>query len=218
MDFAYIWSIVTRVCDGLGNTTLLFFITILASLPLGFIVMLLAKSKIKIISVATKTFIYVMRSTPLMLQLMFIYFGLPFLPVVGEYLVLQRFNAAIVGFILNYSAYFAEIFRGGLLAVSKGQYEASYVLGLSKWQTMTRIVIPQMLRVSMPSVSNETITLVKDTSLMYAVSVPEVLHFTKTTVNATGDTFAFVVAAVIYLVFNAVVTFVMNRIEKRMEY
>ncbi len=218
MDFAYYLSIVTRILDGLGNTTLLFFITIVASLPLGFAVMLLAKSKIKFVSGATKTFIYVMRSTPLMLQLMFIYFGLPFIPYIGEYLVLQRFNAAILGFILNYSAYFAEIFRGGLLAVSKGQYEASYVLGLSKWQTTTRIVIPQMLRVSMPSVSNETITLVKDTSLMYAVSVPEVLHFTKTTVNSTGDTFPFIVAAAIYLVFNAVVTFVMNRIEKKMEY
>lgn len=163
-------------------------------------------------------YIHVVRSTPLLLQLMFIYFGLPLIPVIGKYLVLQRFPAAMIGFVINYAAYFAEIFRGGLKSVDKGQFEASHVLGLTKTQTLTRIVFPQLMRVAMPSISNETITLVKDTSLLYAVSVAEILHYTKATVNATGSTFAFVVAAVIYLVFNAIVTFFLKRIERKLEY
>lgn len=218
MELEYILSIVRRVCAGLGNTTLLFIVTIIISLPLGFVVMLGAKSRFAPLRGLVRAFIYVMRSTPLLLQLMFIYFGLPLLPVVGKYLVMQRFPAAIVGFVLNYAAYFAEIFRGGLLSVGKGQFEACHVLGLSRWQTMMRIVVPQLLRVAMPSISNETITLVKDTALLYAVSVPEVIHFTKTTVNSTADTFPFIVAGVIYLLFNAVVTFALNRIEKKLEY
>ncbi len=107
----------------------------------------------------------------LLLQLLFIVFGLPLIPVIGEYLVLDRFVAACLGFILNYAAYFAEIFRGGLLAIDKGQYEASQVLGLNRWQTMTRVILPQMFRVALPAVANESVTLVKDTALLYAVAV-----------------------------------------------
>lgn len=203
MDFAYIASTFLRVGAGLGTTLKLFFITILASLPLGFLITLLLRSGITPLRWLAKVFVYLMRSTPLVLQLLFIYFGLPYLPGVGNYFsTMGRFTATIWGFVLNYAAYFAEIFRGGLLAVEAGQYEAAKVLGLTRWQTITRVVFPQMLRVAMPSISNETITLVKDTSLMFTLAVPEVLQFAKSAVSSTGKTFPFVVAGIIYLVMN----------------
>ena len=165
MDFAYIASTFLRVGAGLGTTLKLFFITILASLPLGFLITLLLRSGITPLRWLAKVFVYLMRSTPLVLQLLFIYFGLPYLPGVGNYFsTMGRFTATIWGFVLNYAAYFAEIFRGGLLAVEAGQYEAAKVLGLTRWQTITRVVFPQMLRVAMPSISNETITLSGGTS------------------------------------------------------
>ena len=124
--------------EGAQMTILLFFIAIIVSIPLGFLLTLAVKSSLKPVSLLAQGYIYMMRGTPLLLQLLLICFGLPMLPVVGEYLVLDRFVAACLGFVLNYAAYFAEIFRGGLLAIDKGQYEASQVLGLSKWQTTTK--------------------------------------------------------------------------------
>ena len=215
----YIIGTFLRVGAGLGKTLSLFFITLAASLPLGFLLTMLARCKVPPLVWLTRAFVYLMRSTPLILQLLFIYFGLPYLPYVGPWFAaMDRFTAVIIGFILNYAAYFAEIFRGGLLAVDQGQYEAAKVLGLTRAQTIFRIVAPQMLRVAMPSVSNETITLVKDTSLMFTLAVPEVLQFAKSAVNATGKTFPFVAAAVIYLVMNAVITWLLGRIEKKLEY
>lgn len=219
MDFSYIASTFLRVGAGLGTTLSLFFITIALSLPLGFLVMLLVRSKLAPVRWLSTGFVYFMRSTPLILQLLFIYYGLPLLPGIGVYFsTLDRFMAVVLGFVLNYAAYFAEIFRGGLLAVSKGQFEAAKVLGLTNRQTIVHIVIPQMLRVAMPSVSNETITLVKDTSLMFTLAVPEVLQFTKSAVSSTGKTFPFVVAAVIYLVMNLVVTWALGRLEKKLDF
>ena len=140
MDFAYIASTFLRVGAGLGTTLKLFFITILASLPLGFLITLLLRSGVAPLRWLAKVFVYLMRSTPLVLQLLFIYFGLPYLPGVGNYFsTMGRFTATIWGFVLNYAAYFAEIFRGGLLAVEAGQYEAAKVLGLTRWQTITRV-------------------------------------------------------------------------------
>lgn len=215
----YILNTFLRVGAGLGKTLSLFVITLAASLPLGFLLTLLARCKFPPLVWLTRGFVYLMRGTPLILQLLFIYFGLPYLPYVGSWFVaMDRFTAVIIGFILNYAAYFAEIFRGGLLAVDRGQYEAAKVLGLTRSQTVLRIVVPQMLRVAMPSVSNETITLVKDTSLMFTLAVPEVLQFAKSAVNATGKTFPFVAAAVIYLVMNAVITWLLGRLEKKLEY
>lgn len=159
-----------------------------------------------------------MRGTPLLLQLLFICFGLPMLPVVGEYLVLDRFVAASLGFILNYAAYFAEIFRGGLISVDKGQYEAAHVLGLNRWQTMTRIIIPQMIRVALPAIANESITLVKDTALLYAVAVPELLHFAQTAVNRDFTIMPFFLAGIIYLLMTLVLSFIFKWIERRFRY
>jgi len=199
-------------------TLSVFAVTIVCSIPLGFMFTLMARSKLKPVKSFAKVYIYVVRGTPLLLQIMFVYFGLPLLPVVGDYLIFDRFTAACIAFCMNYAAYFAEIFRGGLLAIDKGQYEAAKVLGLTKFETMTRVVVPQMIRVCLPSVSNETITLVKDTALVTVIGVAEILHYAKTSVNRDGDTFAFLVAAALYLMINFVITMVFKRLETKYEF
>ena len=219
MDFAYILGTFLRVGAGLGTTLKLFLITIAASLPLGFAITMLTRCSFAPLRWLSGAFVYLMRSTPLVLQLLFIYFGLPCLPYVGGYFsTMGRFTATIWGFVLNYAAYFAEILRGGLLSVDPGQYEAAKVLGLTRRQTMLRVVAPQMLRVAMPSISNETITLVKDTSLMFTLAVPEVLQFAKSAVSSTGKTFPFVVAGLIYLGMNLVITWALKALEKKFDY
>ncbi|MEK4968490.1 amino acid ABC transporter permease [Cytobacillus sp. FSL R7-0696] len=218
MSLDYIMTLLKPMLEGAQITVLLFIIAIIASIPLGFLLTLAARSKIKPLSWFAHTYIYVMRGTPLLLQLLFICFGLPMLPVVGEYLVLDRFFAASLGFILNYAAYFAEIFRGGLISVDKGQYEAAHVLGLNRWQTMTRIIIPQMIRVALPAIANESITLVKDTALLYAVAVPELLHFAQTAVNRDFTIMPFFLAGIIYLLMTLVLSFIFKWIERRFRY
>lgn len=218
MTLDYFTSILVPMLEGAQMTVLLFFIAIIVSVPLGFLLTLAVKSSLKPLSLLAQGYIYIMRGTPLLLQLLLICFGLPMLPVVGEYLVLDRFVAACLGFVLNYAAYFAEIFRGGLLAIDKGQYEASQVLGLSKWQTTTRIILPQMFRVTLPAIANESVTLVKDTALLYAVAVPELLHYAQTAVNRDFTIVPFFVAGLIYLVMTLVLTFIFKGIEKRYKF
>jgi polar amino acid transport system permease protein len=218
MSFDYLISILKPMLEGAQMTVLLFLIAIVASIPLGFLLTLAVKSSFKPLSWVAQGYIYLMRGTPLLLQLLFICFGLPMIPVIGQYLVLDRFVAACLGFILNYAAYFAEIFRGGLLAIDKGQYEASQVLGLSKWQTMTRIILPQMFRIALPAVTNESVTLVKDTALLYAVAVPELLHFAQTAVNRDFTIVPFVVAGVIYLIMTIFLTVIFKWLEKRLKF
>ena len=218
MSFNYIISILKPMLEGAQMTVLLFIIAIIVSIPLGFILTLAVKSNFKPLSILAEGYIYVMRGTPLLLQLLFICFGLPMLPLVGEYLVFDRFAAACLGFILNYAAYFAEIFRGGLLAIDKGQYEASQVLGLSKWQTLTRVILPQMFRIALPSVANESVTLVKDTALLYAVAVPELLHFAQTAVNRDFTIVPFFVAGIIYLIMTLILTMVFKWLERRFRF
>src|SRR3954454_18841021 len=140
------------------------------------------------------------------------------IPVIGEYLIFDRFVAASLGFVMNYAAYFAEIFRGGLLSIDKGQYEASKVLGLNKWQTMTKVVLPQMFRIALPSVANESVTLVKDTALLYAVAVPELLHFAQTAVNRDFTIIPFLLAGVIYLLITMCLTLFFKWLERRLRF
>lgn len=204
--------------EGAQTTVILFLIAIVVSIPLGFILTLAVRSNLKIVSLLANTYIYVMRGTPLLLQLLLICFGLPMIPVIGEYLVLDRFVAAALGFILNYAAYFAEIFRGGLLAIDKGQYEASQVLGLNKWQMTTRIILPQMFRIALPAVANESVTLVKDTSLLYAVAVPELLHFAQTAVNRDFTIMPFFYAGIIYLIITFILTMFFKWVENRFKF
>ncbi|CAM3665189.1 amino acid ABC transporter permease [Brevibacillus invocatus] len=218
MSLDYLIRITIPMLQGAQMTVLLFFIAIIVSIPLGFLITLMAKSSNKGLAAFAHTYIYVLRGTPLLLQLLFICFGLPLLPVVGEYLVMDRFVAACVGFILNYAAYFAEIFRGGLLAIDKGQYEAAQVLGFNKWQTTTKIILPQMFRVALPAVSNESISLVKDTALLYAVAVPELLHFAQTAVNRDFTIMPFFVAGIIYLLMTLLLTLFFKWLEKRTKF
>lgn len=214
----YLLSMLVPMLEGAKMTILLFLIAIVISIPLGFLLTLAVKSKLKPLSWSAQTYIYVMRGTPLLLQLLFICFGLPMIPGIGEYLVLDRFVAACIGFILNYAAYFAEIFRGGLLAIDKGQYEAAQVLGLNKFQTTTRIILPQMFRIALPAVSNEAVTLVKDTSLLYAVAVPELLHYAQTVVNRDFTIVPFLVAGIIYLLITLVLTVFFKFLERRFKF
>jgi polar amino acid transport system permease protein len=216
--FVYLSNITLPMLQGMIVTLGVFAVTIVCSIPLGFLFTMMAQSKIKPVKAFADAYIYVMRGTPLLLQLMFVYFGLPLLPFVGPFLIFERFTAACIAFGMNYAAYFAEIFRGGLLAIDKGQYEAAKVLGLTKFETMTRVVIPQMIRVCLPSISNETITLVKDTALVTVIGVAEILHYAKTAVNRDGDTFAFLVAAILYLMINFVITMIFKKLETKYEF
>jgi len=215
MNLDYLITVIKPMLQGSQMTILLFLIAIVLSIPLGFLLTLAVKSSFKPLSWLAQAYIYVMRGTPLLLQLLLICFGLPMLPVIGEYLVLDRFVAACLGFILNYAAYFAEIFRGGLLAIDKGQYEAAQVLGLSKWQTTTRVILPQMFRIAIPSLANESVTLVKDTALLYAVAVPELLHYAEAAVNRDFTIVPFFVAGFMYLIMTLILTLIFKWIERR---
>ena len=201
--------------EGLVTTLKVFGITIVFSIPLGFCVTLLLRSQFKPLCYIAEFYVYLLRGTPLLLQLLFVYFGLPLIPVIGTALTFDRFTAACIAFGLNYAAYFAEIFRGGLLAIDPGQYEAAKVLGLTKAQTLFKVIIPQMIRVCLPSISNETITLVKDTALVTIIGVSETLHYAKAAVNRDANTFPFLVAAGVYLVIIFFITLFFKHLEKR---
>ena len=218
MDFQYIAQITPALLRGCGTTLLLFALVLPLSIPLGFLTTLCTKSRIRPLAWLCNGYIFTMRGTPLMLQLFFFYYGLPFIPVVGQYLRMTSFVAAVLSFTLNYAAYFAEIFRGGLLSIDKGQYEVSHVLGLTRAQTTYRIVLPQMIRVCLPAVGNEAITLIKDTALVAAIALPELLHYTKGIVTRDFTTTPFLVAAVIYLMITFVVTLFFKFAEKKFSF
>lgn len=203
---------------GIGFTLSLFVITIITSIPLGFGLTFMSNSKFRVLRALTRAYVFVMRGTPLMLQLFFFYFGLPFIPFIGQFLVMDRFPAACLTFALNYAAYFCEIFRGGLLSVDPGQYEAARVLGLTGSQTTFRIVVPQMIKVVLPSVANEAITLVKDTALASVIGITDLLHYTRALVNSRSDITPFFVAAVFYLLFTLALTNLFNKLEKKYKF
>lgn len=205
--------------EGFLLTLAIFGLTLVFSLPLGLLVALGRMSKITPLRWLVKAYISIMRGTPLMLQLMMVYFGpsLVFgLTVPGNW----RFNATIVAFVLNYAAYFAEIYRGGIESMPLGQYEAAEVLGYSKSRTFLTIILPQVFKSILPAVTNEIIVLVKDTSLAYVLAVVEMFTVAKQIAVApnTPGMLAFVVAGVFYYVFNLVVAFAMEYVEKRLAY
>ena len=208
----YMSRIIVPILNGTGVTLQLFFITILLSIPLGLILALAKISKFKFLRDMTGIYIWLLRGTPLLLQLFFVYFGLPFIPVIG--IRLGRFTAAAIAFILNYAAYFAEIFRAGIQSIDRGQYEGAKALGMTYWQTMRRIVLPQMVKRVLPPVSNETITLVKDTALVYAIGLGELLRAAKQIVNRDAITSPFIVAAVFYLAMTFVITQIFKKLEQ----
>ena len=209
-------TMILKMSEGLGKTCAIFFLTLLFSLPLGMIVALLRGSKSKIISSVTRFCISVLRGTPLMLQLIAVTYGPYYL--FGLSISRNKLIPVVIAFAINYAAYFAEIYRGGIESMSVGQYEAAEVLGYTKTQTFIRIILPQVIKRIMPSITNEVVTLVKDTSLAFTVSYQEMFTIGKQIANSQTSFTPFVVAGVFYLVFNAIVDFAMGRIEKRMDY
>ncbi len=209
----YVLQILPHLIEGTGVTLQVFAITLVLSLPLGLVLALLRISRFGVVSGAVNAYIWLMRGTPLMLQMLFIYFALPFVPVIG--IKLPDFPAAIVAFVLNYAAYFAEIFRAGIQSIGRGQYEAARVLGMTYTQTMRRIVLPQVIKRILPPVSNETITLVKDTSLIYVLAMNDLLRAARGIVQRDFSTTPFVVAAAFYLIMTLVLTYVFQRMEKK---
>ena len=201
---------------GMLRTCGIFFLTLLFSLPLGMIVMFLRRSRWKLVKGITKVFIAVMRGTPLMLQLLMWYFGPYYL--FGWNIRGYRFAAILIGFSVNYAAYFAEIYRGGIESIPVGQYEAAEVLGYSRSQTFFKIVLPQVVKRILPAVTNEIITLVKDTSLAFTLAYNEVFSLAKQISASQTSFMPFVIAGVFYFVANYAVAFAMEGIEKSFDY
>ncbi|HEX3039753.1 MAG TPA: amino acid ABC transporter permease [Caproiciproducens sp.] len=192
----------------------IFFVTLIFSLPLGLLVAMGRMSKVKIINLPVRFYILIMRGTPLMLQLLFIFYGLK--PIFD--IQLDRVLSAEVAFILNYAAYFAEIFRGGIEGIPRGQYEAAKVLGLTRRQTFFRIILPQVAKHIIPPMGNEFITLVKDTSLAQVIGVVELLKITSNWVSSAVSMTPFAIAGVFYLFMNGVVTRCFTMAENKLSY
>lgn len=210
-------DIIKQLSSGMGVTIEIFFVTLISSFILGLGLALVRMSKFKILSILAKIYISIMRGTPLMLQLLVVYFGPYFIfgiPITRTY----RLNAVLIGFALNYAAYFAEIYRGGIAAIPDGQYEAAKLLGYSKSQTFVHIVMPQVVKRIIPAVANETITLVKDTSLAFTLAVAEMFTLTKQLVASQSSMVPFVVAAVFYYIFNLLVALFFDYLEKKLNY
>ncbi|MGX8704863.1 MAG: amino acid ABC transporter permease [bacterium] len=206
-----------QLLSGFGQTCLIFFLVLAISLPLGMLVYFGRASRFKLLSIVVRVYISIMRGTPLMLQLLFWYFGPYYLwhgNIGGPY----KFIAIILGCSVNYAAYFAEIYRSGIEAIPKGQYEAAQMLGYTKTATFLHIILPQVVKIVLPSVTNEVITLVKDTSLVYSVSYIEMFALAKQIAAAQTTIIPFVIAGAFYYVFNVIVAHVMGRIEKRLSY
>ena len=213
MEFSVMLS---TMAQGMLKTGGIFILTLLGALPLGMIVALLRKSRFTPVRIFIRAYISVIRGTPLMLQLLVWYFG-PFY-LFGLNIGNWRFPALIVAFVVNYAAYFAEIYRGGIESIPQGQYEAAQVLGYTKAQTFMRIILPQVIKIIMPSVTNEVITLVKDTSMAFTLAYAEVFSLAKQ-ISASQTSFTpFLIAGVFYFVANYFVEIAMRRIEFALDY
>lgn len=206
--------LLNNMLSATGTVLKIFFLTLLMSIPLGFVVALARRSRFKIISVPTRIYQLVFRGTPLMLQLFFFMYG----PYYIFEISFGRFNACIIAFVINYAAYFGEIFRGGIAAIPKGQYEAAKVLGYNKFQTFMRIILPQVVKHVMPATGNEFMTLVKDTSLAQVISVAEIYNVATNAGARYFSTVPLIVAGMFYLVMNTVVELSFKVFEKKLDY
>jgi len=206
-------KLLNQLTTGFGTTMSIFGMTLLISLPLGMLIALGRMSKHKVISAPVSLYILIMRGTPLMLQLFAVYFFLP--KLLGP---IPRLNAVYIAFGLNYAAYFAEIYRGGIHSIPPGQYEAAQVLGFTKAQTFLRIILPQTVKRVLLPVSNEVITLVKDTSLATAIAVAEMFQSAKNATSSSGSVEPLFIAGIFYLAMNAIVTVFFNFVVKRFDY
>ena len=217
-----LWTMFLKMSEGFGKTCAIFFLTLLFSLPLGMIVVLLRRSKNKVISGIMRAIISVLRGTPLMLQLLAVTYGPYYITKsLGTVVIPVARNKVIpvvIAFAINYAAYFAEIYRGGIDSMPIGQYEAAEVLGYTKAQTFFKIILPQVIKRVLPSMTNEIVTLVKDTSLAFTVSYMEMFTIGKQIANSETSFVPFIVAGVFYFVFNAIVDFAMGKAEKALDY
>lgn len=203
--------------EGLGLSAWIFGVTLVGSLPLGIVIALCRMSKFKPLALVAQFYISVLRGTPLMLQLMAIMFGPYFLlglSLGGDW----KYYACAIGFILNYSAYFAEIYRSGLQSIPRGQYEAAMVLGYTRSQTFFKIVLPQVIKRIIPAMGNEIITLVKDTSLAFVLGMAEMFSVAKALAASEVSMVPYALAAVIYWVFCLLIEFIIGKVEKKMSY
>ena len=210
-------QILKQLAGGMGTSIEIFAVTLIFSLPLGLLISFGRMSKNPVIRTIVKFYISIMRGTPLMLQLMVVYFGPYYLlgiRVGNDY----RLWAAFIGFVINYAAYFAEIYRSGIQSMPAGQYEAAKMLGYSRTQTFFRIIFPQVIKRILPSITNEVITLVKDTSLAFTISVMEMFTVAKALASSQVSMIPFVAAGLFYYVFNLLVDVVMEHAEKRLNY
>ncbi|EAF5166801.1 amino acid ABC transporter permease [Listeria monocytogenes] len=209
----YIMEILPALLDGAKTTLLVFAVTLVCSIPLGAVVAVGNISKIAPLKFILNIYIWIMRGTPLLLQLIFIYYGLPIIGVVFD-----RMDAVFIAFILNYAAYFAEIFRGGFLSIENGQYESAKVLGLTYGQTLRKIVLPQVVKRVLPAIGNEVITLVKDSSLVYILGIGDLLRAGKIAMSRDVTLIPLVLVAAIYLALTAILTILFKQLEKRFSY
>lgn len=191
----------------------IFFIVGLISIPLGFLIAVVRVYAPRWIGALIQVYIFIMRGTPLLLQLMFFFFGLPFIGI-----VMDRFTAAILAFIINYAAYYAEIFRGGIMAIPRDQFESIDVLGIGKLRGFIRIIIPQVFRIVLPSIGNEIISLVKDTSLVYILGIGELLRAGQIAANTYASLIPFLGVGVLYLVITGIITLILNSLESRRKF
>lgn len=208
---AYVVTLMPSLMAGAWVTAKLFVWTLVLSLPLGLPFALGSSSRFWPIKAICQTYVFIFRGTPLILQLYFFYFFLP----IAYGIRLDPFVTSVITFVLNYAAYFAEIYRGGINGIDRGQYEAAHALGLSKSQTMFGIVFPQTMRIILPPVSNEAIVLIKDTALASIITVGELMKASRGAVNRDVDTTAYIIAAIIYLAFTFVLTLLSNYLEKK---
>lgn len=208
---------VSALVDGLGLSAWIFVVTLVGSLPLGIVVALCRMSSFKPLSLLAQFYISILRGTPLMLQLMSFMFG-PYYLLGMNMGTDWKFGACAVGFILNYSAYFAEIYRSGIQSIPKGQYEAALVLGYSRSQTFFKIVLPQVIKRILPAMGNEIITLVKDTSLAFVLGMAEMFSVAKALAASNVSMIPYAIAALIYWVFCLFIEFILGRVEKKLAY
>lgn len=207
----------SKLGEGMIVSLGIFAVTLIFSLPLGLLVSFGRMSKNWIIRMVTKVYISIMRGTPLMLQLMVIYFG-PYYIFGIRNTPTWKTTAVAVGFVVNYAAYFAEIYRGGIESMPQGQYEAAKILGYNRVQTFLRIILPQVIKRILPSITNETITLVKDTSLSFTIGIMEMFTISKALAASQTTMLPYVFAGIFYYIFNYIVAFLMEHLEKKMNY
>ncbi len=216
MESKVLEMLIPMTMIGLKTTFGVFISTLTVSIPLSVIIAKFRLSNNKLISKLTGTYIYIMRGTPLLLQLMFIFFGFFYVPYIG--FAFSRNQAIFIAFILNYTAYFAEIFRGGINSIDVGQVEAAQVLGLSKTHTFIKIILPQVIKNVIPSIGNEVITLVKDTSLVYILGASDILKAARSVSNAYSSFSPYLYIGLVYLLLIALLTKLLNKIEKKFDY